>query len=76
MLKTIRIIKYLDDLILFNSKVRSVGDYSFPYSPKKKSAAKFLVGKTNSEKVVSLFTKKFSTKYRYDWIIIIKDTAI
>jgi len=42
----------------------------------KKCAAKFLVGKTCSEKVVPLFTKKFFTKYQYDWIIITKDTAV
>jgi len=56
--------------------VRYVGGYGFRHSPKKKCATKFLVGKTCSEKVVSPFTKKFFTKYRYDWIIITKDTAV
>jgi len=43
---------------------------------RKKVCAKFLVGKTYSEKVVPLFTKKFFIKYQYDWIIITKDTAV
>jgi len=45
-------------------------------SHQKKRAAKFLVRKACSEKVVSLFRKKFFTKYQYDWIIITKETAV